>query len=333
MLIASAVLVTGCLNSETAVTTDTESSSAATGSTSGTDGTAGPSTGSSSDVPTEASTSIPTTGEPSTGEPSTGEPSTGVDSTGTPAAVCGDSVVEAPESCDDGDRDDADECPTSCQPAFCGDGFVQAGVEACDDGNKVNADACSNKCVPTPIALMLAPGGLTKQYGDTQAGLPFLDTCPQGQVLIGFSGVLKLGSHAAIKGLCGTPALAVQGDAFVVTVAPGATLSERGGAGDTPWMRSCQANTVVSGFSGRAAAGLNQLTLSCAPLVISEAIDGSFSVSLGMASALPAIGGPGGLPFLQTDCPAGQVGAAQNLRANAAIAAFGLGCVAVSLTD
>ena len=125
--------------------------------------------------------------------------------------------------------------------------------------------------------------------------------------------------------------MTVQGDAFVVTVAAGATLSERGGAGDTPWMRLCPANTVVSGFSGRAGVGLNQLTLSCAPLVVSEAVDGTFSIGLGMVGALPAIGGAGGVAFAQTNCPAGQVGAAQNLRATATIVAFGLGCAAVSL--
>jgi hypothetical protein len=35
--------------------------------------------------------------------------------------------------------------------------------------------------------------------------------------------------------------------------------------------------------------------------------------------------------FAQTDCPAGQVGNAQNLRADAMIRAFGLGCASVSL--
>ena len=185
----------------------------------------------------------------------------------------------------------------------------------------------------TPKALLLGPGGLTTQYGDTQLGLAYLDTCPQGQVLIGFTGVLKTDSHAALKGMCGAPGLAVQADAFVVEVVAGAPLPERGGAGDTPWMRGCAANQVVTGFAGRAGVGVDQLTLSCAPLVVSEAMDGSFSVGLGPASPLPAVGGAGGLPFPQTDCPAGQVGNAQNLRADATIAAFGLGCAAVSLSE
>jgi len=248
------------------------------------------------------------------------------------AASCGDGVLHVGvETCDDGDDDDGDECPGSCAPAVCGDGYLQLGVEACDDGNAVHADACSTKCVATPTAVVLGPGVLTPQYGDSQLGVAHLDICPQGQVLVGFSGALKNDGHATLQGLCGALKLAVADDAFVVEVGAGASLSARGGPGDTPWVRGCPAHRVVTGFTGRAGSGLEQLTLSCAPLVVSEAMDGGFSVGVGPASPLQAIGGAGGLPFAQTDCPPGQVGSAQNLRADATIAAFGLGCAAVDL--
>ncbi|MCH9680148.1 MAG: DUF4215 domain-containing protein [Deltaproteobacteria bacterium] len=61
---------------------------------------------------------------------------------------CGNGVVEGDEQCDDGNADDSDACPSTCQSATCGDGFVQTGVETCDDGNRVDDDACSNACVP-----------------------------------------------------------------------------------------------------------------------------------------------------------------------------------------
>ncbi|MFM2153464.1 MAG: hypothetical protein RL199_1899, partial [Pseudomonadota bacterium] len=48
------------------------------------------------------------------------------------------------EACDDGNADDTDDCPSSCEPARKGDGFVHAGVEQCDDGNLDDADACTN---------------------------------------------------------------------------------------------------------------------------------------------------------------------------------------------
>jgi len=65
-------------------------------------------------------------------------------------------------------------------------------------------------------------------------------------VLIGFAGVLKAGVHASIGGLCGTPTLAVEVDAFVVKVAAGAMLPVRGGAGDTPW--NLRATTTIAAF-------------------------------------------------------------------------------------
>ena len=62
--------------------------------------------------------------------------------------ACGDGVMNATagEGCDDGNGVNTDACPDgpggTCQPASCGDGFIQAGVEACDDGNTSNTDAC-----------------------------------------------------------------------------------------------------------------------------------------------------------------------------------------------
>ncbi len=62
---------------------------------------------------------------------------------------CGDGIVQSPqEACDDGNGDDDDACPRTCQAASCGDGYVWAGVEACDDGNTDDGDACTSPCAP-----------------------------------------------------------------------------------------------------------------------------------------------------------------------------------------
>jgi cysteine-rich repeat protein len=50
------------------------------------------------------------------------------------------------ETCDDGNDEDTDACPTSCESATCGDGFVHLGQENCDDGNNVSMDGCSGDC-------------------------------------------------------------------------------------------------------------------------------------------------------------------------------------------
>lgn len=57
-------------------------------------------------------------------------------------AACGDGLMEGNEACDDGNLVNTDACLNDCQPASCGDGFVQDGFETCDDGNKFDTDAC-----------------------------------------------------------------------------------------------------------------------------------------------------------------------------------------------
>ncbi len=64
-----------------------------------------------------------------------------------PFNCCGDGNVGGGETCDDANDDDTDDCPSTCQTATCGDGFLQAGVEACDDGNNEDGDGCDASCV------------------------------------------------------------------------------------------------------------------------------------------------------------------------------------------
>src|SRR5262249_45573125 len=81
-------------------------------------------------------------------------------------ASCGNGSLDPGEVCDDGNNNTSDACPSgpsgTCQPARCGDGFVEVGVEACDDGNNNNGDGCSSDCklegksdsgnpTPTPV--------------------------------------------------------------------------------------------------------------------------------------------------------------------------------------
>ena len=61
--------------------------------------------------------------------------------------VCGDSRLEAPEACDDGNVLDGDGCSELCVVEFCGDGTTNNSGEACDDGNTTAGDGCSATCV------------------------------------------------------------------------------------------------------------------------------------------------------------------------------------------
>ena len=67
--------------------------------------------------------------------------------------VCGNSVIEEGEQCDDGDDnsdDTADACRTDCTDPGCGDGVTDTNEE-CDDGNDTPDDMCANDCTETVL--------------------------------------------------------------------------------------------------------------------------------------------------------------------------------------
>jgi len=87
--------------------------------------------------------------------------------------ACGDGVVNAAETCDDGNTTAGDGCSAACaiepgwtcsgQPSacteICGDTLV-VGDEQCDDGNLVDTDGCTSRCVLGVLCTATAlPGG------------------------------------------------------------------------------------------------------------------------------------------------------------------------------
>ncbi len=92
---------------------------------------------------------------------------------------CGDGILQGPqETCDDGNLDDTDACPSTCVEASCGDGFVQVGVETCDDGNLDDTDACTSACVPAVCGDGLVHAGVEAcDDGDTDDADTCLSTC------------------------------------------------------------------------------------------------------------------------------------------------------------
>jgi cysteine-rich repeat protein len=81
-------------------------------------------------------------------------------------AFCGDGFVEAGvEECDDANAVDTDTCTSACRKATCGDGFVEQGVEQCDDGNGVDTDGCRNDCT-----LPFCGDGVTSQGEECDDG-------------------------------------------------------------------------------------------------------------------------------------------------------------------
>ena len=94
---------------------------------------------SGSDASTTDINSTTATTDATTTDASTTDATTGA------APICGDTVVDVGEECDDGNDIDEDACTNLCKNAVCGDAIVGPG-EACDDGNDIDDDACSNTC-------------------------------------------------------------------------------------------------------------------------------------------------------------------------------------------
>jgi cysteine-rich repeat protein len=63
------------------------------------------------------------------------------------SAVCGNGVIEAGETCDDGNTLACDGCSPTCQTEGCGNGVIECGEE-CDDGasNGAPGDPCDATC-------------------------------------------------------------------------------------------------------------------------------------------------------------------------------------------
>jgi cysteine-rich repeat protein len=82
-------------------------------------------------------------------------------STSAKAPLCGDTVVDDGEACDDGNDVDTDACTSACMLAVCGDGFVQDAVEECDDQNADEADGCTSACLLPTCSDAAVNGGET----------------------------------------------------------------------------------------------------------------------------------------------------------------------------
>lgn len=118
---------------------------------------------------TTAETTVDETAETTTEETTaeeTAEESTDDATTGD--GVCGNSIIEPGEQCDDGNLSDEDGCLASCVDASCGDSFINMGVEACDDGvNDGSYGGCAANCA-----------ALGPYCGDTEINGP--EACDDG---------------------------------------------------------------------------------------------------------------------------------------------------------
>lgn len=122
--------------------------------------------------------------------------------------ICGNTILESGESCDDGNSLDGDGCSSLClleQPAVCGNNVWEIG-ETCDDGNLISGDGCSSLCLSevieteTDLNLNVFSGDVTETGDGLQSLLNVLQTPMGVLILLGsvFLGISLIGLVFAI---------------------------------------------------------------------------------------------------------------------------------------
>lgn len=171
---------------------------------------------------------------------------------------------------------------------------------------------------------------LTGLAGGKTPGTQYLDTCPKGQVIVGFHGFLMDFTtalvHGRLQAICGSLSLSAIGKQCIVETKTEYTLPLRGSNGDIEWTRTCPANEMVIGFGAKTGVDVDQLTFHCAPLSVSN--DGDrYSVARGFSTELPLVGGSGGGTTIGLiSCPDNTVARATNIYSANIVTAFGLEC-------
>lgn len=155
----------------------------------------------------------------------------------------------------------------------------------------------------------------------------YIDSCPDGQAIIGFTGFLRSLDlvHARIRAICGIPSVKPVGKDCVVEVASGELLPVRGTSGEEEWTRICRDNEFLMGFKAWTGDNIDKVIFRCAPLLITP--EGShFVVTRGPFTDLEFIGKDDGAVNFQQDCPSGQIATTTKLQSDNVIRAIGLGC-------
>jgi hypothetical protein len=167
-------------------------------------------------------------------------------------------------------------------------------------------------------------------------GSPFSQSCAANEVIIGYMGTVNAADAAPnylrnFHAVCGSLSVTATTPYRVTTTQAEALATEGMTAGSMMQTAMCPTNQMVIGFSGRSGGVMDALSFACAPLTIAG-MSPTFTLSIGATSLTGAIGGPGGSPFAEIDCPAGSVVVGDAGRQSVDINSFGLFCATPTLT-
>jgi hypothetical protein len=178
--------------------------------------------------------------------------------------------------------------------------------------------------------ITLAAGDVTVVVG--AAGDEFMDSCPSGQALTGFSGAYGMfGAQTVLGelvGHCRTLHVgAASEDGYAITSTVGVAFPVRGvGTGDA-FAVACPTDQVVVGIAAQSQKALDGIALQCAAVSLVASGTG-WNGRLGTVTTGDFVGGTGGLPG-SARCLDGQIATMAHSRVltvQKVIAALGFGC-------
>jgi hypothetical protein len=180
-------------------------------------------------------------------------------------------------------------------------------------------------------------GDMNTGLAGGDGGAPFLDMCPEGQVVIGYNGSLNstsLGINGvpitvigSLQTVCGTLSLDNDAASFV-TIKQGATLESRPAPSTNPWSSVCPENKVVIGVTGYFGDALDKFSIQCTQLRITKSPTGDVvSPDMSTIQVLGPNGGDAGSMMYSEVCPEGTMAQGSNIRSMTSwVVAFGLVC-------
>jgi hypothetical protein len=186
-----------------------------------------------------------------------------------------------------------------------------------------------------PTGVRLGTSTASPQQAPSTGGTAFTQSCAANEVIIGYRGTVDVPDAAVnylrnFRAICATLSVTAT-TPYQVRTTQAETLAAIGSlVGSIMQTASCPANQVVVGFTGRSGRLIDALSFVCAPLVIAGTSP-TFTLAIGGTSVTGAIGGPGGAPFAQMNCPAGRVAVGDAGRQSTDINAFNLLCAMPTL--
>ena len=214
---------------------------------------------------------------------------------------------------------------------------VDGGVDAATGPSEYPTTECISTELNECIALPPAPATqIAMEPSSAAGGQPFDETCPEGQVLIGFDGTMFAADNpndpgrtylAGFRPRCGALEVGAH-PPHLVKVTPIQFLTNRGaedgGGGD--WESMCARDQVVVGYQVRSTGSVRSLRIACAAVSWMRTAPGEGEVLVGAPVTLPWTVEHDGEIRPEVPCPDDSVAMGVHGRSGAWIDGIGLSC-------